>query len=99
MLSTTLRPPGVCMKQKSQSKFLPWPGFEPRTSYLGVQHTTARPLRPLKTIYTTGLVPAPIVLYNLKLERYRAGVTHNAYGRPFQVAENAELCRMAVCEW
>src|SRR6218665_3155041 len=32
-----------CMEQKSQSKFLPWPEFEPRTSHLTVQHA-ARPL-------------------------------------------------------
>ena len=31
------------MEQKSQSKFLPWAGYAPRTSYLAVQHTTTRP--------------------------------------------------------
>src|SRR6218665_2322895 len=31
---------GVRLEQKSRSKFLPWPGFEPRTSRLAVQHTT-----------------------------------------------------------
>ena len=39
-------PPGVCMEQKSWSKFLPWLGFEPRIFHLAVQHATARPLRP-----------------------------------------------------
>ena len=34
---------GVHMEQKSLSKFLVWPGFEPRTSHLAVQHATARP--------------------------------------------------------
>ena len=27
------------MEQKSQTKFLPWPGFESRVSRLAVQHT------------------------------------------------------------
>lgn len=31
MLSTTLRPLGVRMEQKYRSKWLPWPGFKPRT--------------------------------------------------------------------
>jgi len=30
--------PGVRMEQKSPSEFLSWKGFEPRTSYLVVQH-------------------------------------------------------------
>ena len=43
MLSTTLRPPGVHMEQNSLYRFLPWPGFESRTSHLVAQHKTARP--------------------------------------------------------
>ena len=31
------------MEQKSQSKFLPWPGFQLQTSHLAVQHATGRP--------------------------------------------------------
>ena len=31
------------MEQKSGSKYLPWPEFEPWTSRLAVQHATARP--------------------------------------------------------
>ena len=45
MLSTTLRPPGVHMEQKSRSKVMPWSGFEPRASHMEVQHATARPPR------------------------------------------------------
>jgi len=33
---------GVRMEQKSQSKFLPWPGLGPRKSNFVVQHATAR---------------------------------------------------------
>ena len=36
---------GVCMGQKSRYRFLPWPGFEPRTSHLAVQRATTRPPR------------------------------------------------------
>src|SRR6218665_392208 len=32
----------VHMDQKSRSKFLPWPGLEPRTSRVAIQHATAR---------------------------------------------------------
>src|SRR6218665_2092481 len=35
------------MEQNSRSKFRPWPEFEPRTSYLAVQHATARVAIPL----------------------------------------------------
>jgi len=45
MLSTTLFLPGVRMEQRSRSKFLPRPGFEPRTSNVAVQHATVRPPR------------------------------------------------------
>src|SRR6218665_946400 len=36
---------GLRMEQKSRSKFLFWPGFEPRITHLAVQHATARPSR------------------------------------------------------
>jgi len=38
------------MEQTSQSKFLPWPGFEPRTLAMNV--TTRRPLTPQILIQT-----------------------------------------------
>ena len=51
MFSTTLRPPlWVRMEQKSRSKFLPLPRFEPPTSHLAVQHATARPPRTPQSI-------------------------------------------------
>src|SRR6218665_920754 len=37
----------VRMEQRSLSKFLSLPGFEPRTSHLAVQHATYRPPPPL----------------------------------------------------
>ena len=40
----------VHMEQKSQCKFRPWPGFEPRTFHLAVQHATARPLHIQKVL-------------------------------------------------
>ena len=52
---------GVRMEQNSLSKFLPWPGFEPRTSSLAVQHTTARSLR-THTIPTVNKTPKTMVL-------------------------------------
>ena len=45
---------GVRMKQKSQSKFLPRPRFELRTSRLAVQHATARQPR----VFSCHLVPS-----------------------------------------
>jgi len=30
------------MEQKSRSKFLPWPGFEPRTSHLAARQASTR---------------------------------------------------------
>jgi len=33
------------IEKQSRSKFLPWSWFEPPTSYLAVQHATARPRR------------------------------------------------------
>ena len=42
---------GVRMEQKSRTKFLPWPVFEPRTSRLAVQQVTARPLHAMYTVH------------------------------------------------
>ena len=38
LLNASPRGAQLRMEQKSQSKFLPWLGFEPRTSYLAVKH-------------------------------------------------------------
>jgi len=35
---------GVRIEQKSRSKFLPWPGFEPRTSHLASWQSSTQPL-------------------------------------------------------
>src|SRR6218665_2605376 len=45
VIHNSIPTPGMRMEKISRFKFLLWPGFEPQTSRLAVQHATAKPPR------------------------------------------------------
>jgi len=52
------------MEQISRFKFLPWLGFEPRTSHLAVQHATTCLLGLiLAALYVQALLPVAVILF------------------------------------